>query len=133
MKLRLDILKVYNACVLHDFFYLLRFHIAESIVQPNLWLMVNPNLACPIKYAKKAAKTPTPPKLPEKPQTPEPQPASTPAVHTPIQQELHTLPIVDPRLNESMCDASSYSDYMVYSHIMSIKTTPYRHCHTDRL
>ncbi|XP_071398624.1 forkhead box protein R1 [Centroberyx affinis] len=47
----------------------------DSFVQPNLWLMVNPNLACPIQYGKKAANLQTVCKAAVEVQTPRLQPA----------------------------------------------------------
>ncbi|KAI2664281.1 Forkhead box protein N5 [Labeo rohita] len=79
----------------------------EPEIQPNLWLMVNPSLACPIKYPSNYPKTPTPPK-------PSPQ-SALPRTATPVQE--HRLrPAILPDetcLNESMHDTSLSSEYQL--------------------
>ncbi|XP_071182342.1 forkhead box protein R1 isoform X3 [Salvelinus alpinus] len=72
----------------------------DSPIQPNLWLMVNPNLACPIKYPKKVTKAPVP-----KPTVTHVKPKSIPNV-------LPVSPTEDTCLVDSLHDASS-SEYML--------------------
>lgn len=45
-------------------------HKSESFVKSNLWLIVNPNLACPIKYKKRSVHVPTVGKVPMELQMP---------------------------------------------------------------
>ncbi|KAA0716475.1 Forkhead box protein N5 [Triplophysa tibetana] len=76
----------------------------EPEIQPNLWLMVNPSLACPIKYPNSYPKAQTPPKLTT-------MPRSTAAVP---EQGLH--PVILPEetcLNESVHDTSLSSEYQL--------------------
>lgn len=76
----------------------------EPEIQPNLWLMVNPSLACPIKYPSNYPKAPTPPK-----------PSALPSTATPVLE--HGLrPVMMPDetcLNESTPDTSLSSEYQV--------------------
>ncbi|XP_055799156.1 forkhead box protein R1 isoform X3 [Salvelinus fontinalis] len=73
---------------------------SDSPIQPNLWLMVNPNLACPIKYPKKVTKAPVP-----KLTVTHVKPKSIPNV-------LPVSPTEDTCLADSLHDASS-SEYML--------------------
>jgi len=62
---------------------------SDTFVKPNLWLLVNPNIACPIKYRVHAA-DPQPACEPaEESQTPLLEPAET---RRPPTAELHTFP-----------------------------------------
>ncbi|KAG9282019.1 forkhead box protein N5 [Astyanax mexicanus] len=77
----------------------------ESIIQPSLWLIVNPNLACPIKYptVKKSSLL----KLTVDTPVPSPSPP------VPV-QNLHILPLPDQTcLNESLHDTSLSSEYQL--------------------
>ncbi|XP_056600780.1 forkhead box protein R1 isoform X1 [Triplophysa dalaica] len=76
----------------------------EPEIQPNLWLMVNPSLACPIKYPNSYPKAPTPPKLTTMPRSTTAGP----------EQGLH--PVILPEetcLNESVHDTSLSSEYQL--------------------
>ncbi|KAK2816517.1 hypothetical protein Q7C36_022788 [Tachysurus vachellii] len=78
----------------------------ESVIQPNLWLMVNPCLACPIKY-------PVQDKKPSLPKLTIDRSASGPALGLPG-QNLHLLPLSDETcLDESLHDASLSSEYQL--------------------
>ncbi|TSP36118.1 Forkhead box protein N5 [Bagarius yarrelli] len=78
----------------------------ESVIQPNLWLMVNPCLVCPIKYPVPEKKTPLK-KLTIG------RPASGPALAVP-RQNLHLLSLSDETcLDESLQDASLSSEYQL--------------------
>ncbi|MCJ8748777.1 hypothetical protein PDJAM_G00168660 [Pangasius djambal] len=78
----------------------------ESVIQPNLWLMVNPCLACPIKY-------PVRDKKPSLPKLTIDRSASGPALAVPG-QNLHLLSLSDETcLDESLHDASLSSEYQL--------------------
>ncbi|XP_065140198.1 forkhead box protein R1 [Paramisgurnus dabryanus] len=76
----------------------------EPEIQPNLWLMVNPSLACAIKYPDSYPKAPTPPK-----------PTTTLRSTTPVlHQSLHPVMLPDETcLNESVHDTSLSSEYQL--------------------
>uniref|UniRef100_A0A8C1R806 Forkhead box R1 n=2 Tax=Cyprinus carpio TaxID=7962 RepID=A0A8C1R806_CYPCA len=74
-------------------------------IQPNLWLMVNPSLACPIKYPSNYPRAPTP-------QKPTPQ-SALPRTTTPVLEQ-SLRPAILPAetcLNESMHETSLSSEY----------------------
>ncbi|XP_056314538.1 forkhead box protein R1 [Danio aesculapii] len=71
----------------------------DPVIQPNLWLMVNPSLACPIKYPSNLPKVPTPPK-PAAPRS------STPVLEQPLLPD-------ETCLNESVLDTSLSSEYQL--------------------
>ncbi|XP_060768563.1 forkhead box protein R1 [Neoarius graeffei] len=78
----------------------------ESEIQPNLWLMVNPCLVCPLKYPVRDKK-PSPPKLTID------RSVSGPALAVPG-QNLHLLSLSDETcLDESLHDASLSSEYQL--------------------
>ncbi|XP_053474172.1 forkhead box protein R1 isoform X2 [Ictalurus furcatus] len=78
----------------------------ESVTQPNLWLMVNPCLACPIKY-------PVRDKMPSLPKLTIDRSASGPALDVPG-QNLHLLSLSDETcLDESLRDTSLSSEYQL--------------------
>ncbi|XP_053341859.1 forkhead box protein R1 [Clarias gariepinus] len=78
----------------------------ESVIQPNLWLMVNPCLACPIKY-------PVRDKMPSLPKLTIDRSVSGPAL--PVSgQNLHRLSWSgETCLDESLHDASLSSEYQL--------------------
>ncbi|KAJ8276630.1 hypothetical protein COCON_G00083820 [Conger conger] len=83
----------------------------EPQVQPNLWLMVNPTLACTIKYPKRPSRplTETSDVTEQHPAVmtvPAPTIAPVPSAHSPS-------PVVEPSLDESLHDASSSSEYLL--------------------
>ncbi|XP_019904158.2 forkhead box protein R1 isoform X2 [Esox lucius] len=83
----------------------------ESPVEPNLWLMVNPNLACPIKYPKKVTKILSP-KTPLE----HPAPVQPTVNHVKRMSAQNVFPashIEGTCLEESLHDASSSSEYML--------------------
>ncbi|KAM6970055.1 forkhead box protein R1 [Aplochiton taeniatus] len=84
---------------------------SESLVQPNLWLMVNPKLACPIKYTKKAAKPPSPTKQPTMEQAALPQTLIPAIQHNPSQSVFHAS--MEACLEESRHEAPSSSEFML--------------------
>ncbi|XP_041700917.1 forkhead box protein R1 isoform X2 [Coregonus clupeaformis] len=84
---------------------------SESPMQPNLWLMVNPNLACPIKYPKTVTKILSP-KMPLKHLAPVPKPTVTHVKPKSIPNVLPVSPTADTCLADSLHDASS-SEYML--------------------
>lgn len=94
-------------CCRHAFWKAFMLHLTllylpESVIQPNLWLMVNPCLACPIKYPARDKK-PSLPKL-----TIDRSVSAVPG------QNLHLLPLSDETcLDESLHDASLSSEYQV--------------------
>ncbi|XP_026068553.1 forkhead box protein R1 [Carassius auratus] len=77
----------------------------EPDIEPNLWLMVNPSLACPIKYPSNYPKAPTPPK-------PTPQ-SALPRTTTPVlEHSLHPAILPDETcVNESTHETSLSSEY----------------------
>ncbi|KTG42631.1 hypothetical protein cypCar_00009888 [Cyprinus carpio] len=77
----------------------------EPEIQPNLWLMVNPSLACPIKYPSNYPKAPTPPK-------PTPQ-SALPRTTTPVlEPSVHPAILPDETcVNESTHETSLSSEY----------------------
>lgn len=91
---------------------LLLFTIAESFVKSNLWLIVNPNLACPIKYKKRSVHVPTVGKAPMELQMPQ-APAGSP-----VHSELSSSSA--PSCHVQCLHASSPTpDYMVLTHFYS--------------
>ncbi|KAJ8267056.1 hypothetical protein GJAV_G00137800 [Gymnothorax javanicus] len=80
----------------------------EPQVQPNLWLMVNPTLACPIKYPKRSLCALTEVTNPERHHTPIPTPVPMPAPVPSTQTPSH----FEPSLDEYIHDASSSSEYL---------------------
>ncbi|KAJ8388337.1 hypothetical protein AAFF_G00134910 [Aldrovandia affinis] len=82
----------------------------EPQVQPSLWLMVNPTLACTIKYPKW-----TPRPLTETTATPEQYHPLSPApvAIAPVPSAQPPSPMVQPCLDESLHDASSSSEYVL--------------------
>ncbi|KAL0994604.1 hypothetical protein UPYG_G00124730 [Umbra pygmaea] len=78
----------------------------ESPIQPNLWLMVNPNLACPIKYPKTVTKILSP-----KIRLEHPEPVQPPDNHGKINSIANVLPAL-PFDAESLPGAISSSEYM---------------------
>lgn len=73
--------------------------LAESVIQPNLWLMVNPALACPLKYPVRAKKQSLP-KLTIETNLP--------------RKNLHLLSLpCKPVLDELVRDVSLSSEYQV--------------------
>ncbi|KAL7838537.1 hypothetical protein AOLI_G00269410 [Acnodon oligacanthus] len=77
----------------------------ESLIQPSLWLMVNPNLACPIKY-------PNANKL-SLPKLTMDTPVPSPSLPAPV-RNLHLLPLPDEAcLDESLHDTSLSSEYQL--------------------
>ncbi|XP_051520825.1 forkhead box protein R1 [Myxocyprinus asiaticus] len=90
-----------------DINYQLPHNAKEPEIQPNLWLMVNPSLACPIKYPTSYPKTPTPPK----PATL----AAVPRLTTPVlEQSLRPVILPDETcLNESVHNTSLSSEYQL--------------------
>ncbi|XP_066514759.1 forkhead box protein R1 [Hoplias malabaricus] len=76
----------------------------ESIIQPSLWLMVNPKLACPIKYPN--ASKPSLPKLTVD------TPLSSPAPSASL-KNLHHLQFPETCLDESLHDTSLSSEYQL--------------------
>ncbi|XP_067113657.1 forkhead box protein R1 [Osmerus mordax] len=85
-------------------------HKSETQVQPNLWLMVNPNLACSIEYPK-VSKPPSPPKMHAQETRPIPQSMGTPVQPRLIQQEIS--PIDNACLDVSHQEVASSSEYML--------------------
>lgn len=85
--------------------------ISDSPIQPNLWLMVNPNLACPIKYPKKVTKILSP-KVPLKHLAPVPKSTVPHVKPKSIPNVLPVSPTEDICLADSLHDASS-SECMV--------------------
>ncbi|XP_029481847.1 forkhead box protein R1 isoform X1 [Oncorhynchus nerka] len=85
--------------------------VEDSPIQPNLWLMVNPNLACPIKYPQKVTKILSP-KVPLKHLAPVPKPTVTHVKPKSIPNVLPVSPTEDTCLADSRHDASS-SEYML--------------------
>lgn len=81
-------------------------YVPEAVIQPNLWLMVNPCLACPIKY-------PDRDKKPSHPKLTIDRSVSGPAPAVPG-QSLHLLPLSSETcLHESLHEASLSSEYQV--------------------
>ncbi|XP_026871705.1 forkhead box protein R1 [Electrophorus electricus] len=76
----------------------------ESIIHPNLWLMVNPNKACPITYPNNANK----PSLPQMPVDP---PATSSYLPAPVQNMHHFPSSGEAWLDGSVHDASLSSEY----------------------
>ncbi|CAL8352847.1 unnamed protein product [Merluccius merluccius] len=76
---------------------------SESFVKSNLWLMVNPNLACPIKYMKRSVQVPTAGRVPVE--------LSRPHAACPV----HSCPASAPPYHAACLHASSSSttDYML--------------------
>ncbi|XP_046695903.1 forkhead box protein R1 isoform X2 [Silurus meridionalis] len=91
----------------------------KAVVQPNLWLMVNPCLACPIKYPVRDKKTAFQKLTTERS-------ASGPAPAAPG-QDLHLLSLSDETcLDESLHDASLSSEYQHFIEatlVLSFKLT----------
>lgn len=83
-------------------------HKSEKQVQPNLWLMVNPNLACSIKYPK-VVKPPSPPKMYA--QQPRRIIQSTTVQPRHVQEEV--LPFDNACVDDSHHEAASSSEYML--------------------
>ena len=77
----------------------------ESLVQTNLWLVVNPNIVCPIKYSKKEAKPPSPPTPSVEVQAPQ----SLSVVDEPVQKKCHRYAVNDTWHPGPLNDASSGS------------------------
>ncbi|KAJ7996849.1 hypothetical protein DPEC_G00222790 [Dallia pectoralis] len=84
---------------------------SESPVRPNLWLMVNPNLACPIKYPKKATKISSP-RIPVEHPAPV-HPTVKQVKRMSSQNVFPASPIEGACLEKSLQDASSSSEYML--------------------
>ncbi|KAM3877461.1 forkhead box protein R1 [Diretmus argenteus] len=80
-------------------------------VQPNLWLMVNPNLACPIQYGKKPTNVPTLSKPTAAVQTPQIRPAETHAVHAERHMAAMLVPHAGPFQAGPHQSASSSTEY----------------------
>lgn len=80
-------------------------------MKPNLWLLVNPNIACPIQYGEHAADLQTLSEPAEEVQTPLLDPAQT---QRQPPTELHVFAPHDAPLQEEMLHSvSSSTQYMV--------------------
>ncbi|XP_070818294.1 forkhead box protein R1 [Chaetodon trifascialis] len=71
---------------------------SDTFVKPNLWLLVSPNIACPIQYEERAADVQTLSEAAEEVQTALPDPAET-----------HDAPLQEEQLHS----VSSSTDYML--------------------
>ena len=98
--------------------HILLFTIAESFVKSNLWLMVNPNLACPIKYMKRSVglHVPTVVKVPVELKTPRH------ATARPAHSELCTSLAAAPSCRARCTHASSSTGFMVRSHCLLFRS-----------
>lgn len=85
---------------------------SDTFVKPNLWLLVNPNIACPIQYGEKAAADlQTLHEPAEEIQTPRPDPADT---QRHLNSDLHVFAQHEaPLQKELLHSVSSSIEYMV--------------------
>lgn len=100
-----------------DFIYF--FSLSDTFVKPNLWLLVNPSIACPIQYGENGADLQTEPA--EEIHTAPLDPAAT---RHQLSTELRLFSCHDASLQEELLHSvSSSTEYMVqYTSILTLWT-----------
>ncbi|KAG8001181.1 Forkhead box protein N5 [Nibea albiflora] len=104
---------------------------SDTFVKPNLWLLVNPSIACPIQYGKKAAADPQTLREPaEEIQTPRLDPADT---RRQLHSDLHVFGHRDAPLQKELpLSVSSSTEYTVqYTQLVLKVPTDIIHIHTS--
>lgn len=105
----------------------LNFCPSDTFVKPNLWLLVNPNIACPIQYGENAADLQT---LSEPAQETQAPLLDSVATQHQAPTELHMLSPHDAVFKEDLWQSvSSSTEYMV-QYILQVSTiTEWSHAH----
>ena len=92
--------------------------LSDTFVKPNLWLLVNPSIACPIHYGENGADLPTEPA--EETHTAPLDPAAT---RHQLNSELRLFSCHDASLQEELLHSvSSSAEYMVqYTSVITLR------------